>query len=254
MRRLFGMSALVVGVSVLLTTTASAKDPEGRVVNSKPKRVVKRLVDTVPGETTPTEATPTEATPTDATEWTSAGATPADTTRTEATPADAMPTEAVPTEATPTETSSTEAGQTTTGKVTDEPAPVMEPKLVRTFEDIQVTDEEKRRAAAGRQAAVAEEQQMSGRIRGLQMLMEKEEQLLAQRMAYAAKLREKGLAANDQKLLNQAEQFERASLAEYLKKVQQFERASVTSGAPDQLRRGPQQPRTSKSPSAPRSR
>ena len=76
---------------------------------------------------------------------------------------------------------------------------------------------------------------MAGRVRGLQLLIAKEEQLLAQRLAYAGKLREKGLAANDQKTLDQAEQFERAALAEYLKKVQQFERTSVTNSSRSSL-------------------
>ena len=129
-----------------------------------------------------------------------------------------------------------------------EPTPVAESTPVRTFEEIQITEDEKRRAAAGKQAAAAEEQLMSGRVRGLQLLIAKEEQLLAQRLAYAGKLREKGLAANDQKTLDQAEQFERAALAEYLKKVQQFERTSVTNSCPEQPRRTPQPPRTSKNP------
>ena len=240
MRRLFGMSALVVGVSVLLTTAVSAKDPEGRVVNPKSKRVVKRVDDAPPAETTPAEATPTEARPLEPTP-------------TEATPTTPTTTDATSTPATPTEATATESGTTTTEEVVSESAPVTEPKVVRTFENIQVTDDEKRRAAAGRQAAAAEEQQVAGRIRGLQMLIEREEQLLAQRLAYANKLREKGLAANDQKVLDQAERFERAALVEYQKKVQQFERASVTNSVPDQLRQSPP-PRTSKSPTAPRSR
>ncbi len=112
-----------------------------------------------------------------------------------------------------------------------------------------MTEEEKLRAAAGKQAATAEEQQMAGRVRGLQVLMEKEEQLLAQRMAYAARIREKGLADNDQKLLDQAERYERAALAEYEKKVQQFEALRVTNSAPDQTRRAPAPVRSSKNPS-----
>jgi hypothetical protein len=217
MRRLLGLFALVVGVSLLLTTTASAKDPEGRVVNSKTKRALKKLADPARDGTVPTEGVPTEATPA------------------EATPTDASPTE-------------TGQAQESTGGTTE----AAEPTVIRTYENIQVPEEEKRRAAAGRQTAAAEEQQVAGRIRGLQLLIEKEEQLLAQRMAYATKLREKGLAANDQKILDQAERFERAALAEYLKKVQQFERMSVTNSAPEQSRRAPMPPRTSKNQSPPR--
>jgi hypothetical protein len=142
-------------------------------------------------------------------------------------------------------------GQTTDGS-TGEPAVITPGQVTRTFENIQITEEEKQRAAAGKQAAAAEEMQMQARVRGLQTLIAREEQLLAQRLAYAAKVREKGLATNDQKTLAQAEQFERAALAEYQKKVQQFERASVTNSAPDPSRRTPPPPRTSKNPTAPR--
>ena len=79
--------------------------------------------------------------------------------------------------------------------------------------------------------------------------MEKEESLLAQRMAYAAQIRDKGLADNDQKLLDQAERFERAALAEYEKKVRQFETMRVTNGAPEQTRPTPAPVRSSKKPS-----
>ncbi len=48
MRRLFGLFALLVGVSLLVTTTSSAKDPEGRVVNTKMQRSVKKPVEPAP--------------------------------------------------------------------------------------------------------------------------------------------------------------------------------------------------------------
>ena len=227
MRHFFGLFVLVAGLSLLLTTTVSAKDSEGRVVNSKTKRALKKLVDPPRDETVPTEGTPAEATPA------------------EATPMEATPAEATPTDASPTETGQ---AQESTGETTE----AAKPTVIRTYENIQVPEEEKRRAAAGRQTASAEEQQVAGRIRGLQLLMEKEEQLLAKRMAYATKLREKGLAANDQQILDQAERFERAALAEYQKKVQQFERTSVTNSAPEQPRRAPLPPRTSKNQSPPR--
>lgn len=216
MRRFFGLFALLVGVSLIVTTTSSAQDPEGRVVNTKAKRSVKKPVEPA------REAQPLEATPADA----------------------------KPLEPTPAETG-TEATPPATEQRTDETAPAAEEGVIRTFENIQVTDEEKLRAAAGKQAAAAEEQQMSARIRGLQVLIEKEEQLLAQRMAYAARIREKGLADNDQKLLDQAERYERAALTEYEKKVQYFEALRVTNSAPDQTRRAPAPApsRTSKKPS-----
>ncbi len=239
MRRLFGASVLVVGASLVLSSTAAAKEPEGRVVNTNPKRVVKKLVDTAGAE-----ATPTEPTRSGETRWMRAGAPPEE-------PA---PVRAVPTDEAVVASEPAEFDQPTTENLTDDPLAESTPKVVRTFENIQVTEEEKRRAAAGRQAAAAEEQQMHGRIRSLQMLIAKEEQLLAKRLEYAAQLREKGLAANDQAMLTKAEQFERASLVEYQKKVEQFERASVMSSAPEQSRRGAQPPRTSKNTTVPRSR
>ena len=64
-------------------------------------------------------------------------------------------------------------------------------------------------------------------MRGLQALMQKEEQALAQRLAYAGKLRAAGLAKNDQKMLDQAEGLERQALDYYQKRVKQFEAASI---------------------------
>jgi hypothetical protein len=80
---------------------------------------------------------------------------------------------------------------------------------------------------------------MAGRVRGLQQLIEREEQLLVQRMTYAAKLREKGLTTNDQQLLDQAERYERAALAEYQKKVRQFETMSVMPATSERQGRAP---------------
>jgi hypothetical protein len=216
MRRLFGLFALLVCVSLLATTTLSAKDPEGRVVNTKANRPVKKQVEPPPAEARPLAATPTDAKPL------------------EPTPAEAR----------------TEG----TAPATEEPAagvsPAEDGAVIRTYENIQITEEEKLRAAAGKQAAAAEEQQISGRVRGLQVLMEKEEQLLAQRLTYAARIRDKGLTDNDQKLLDQAERLERAALAEYEKKVQQFETMRVTNSAPEQTRRAPTPAvRSSKNPS-----
>ena len=105
--------------------------------------------------------------------------------------------------------------------------PAAEGEVIRTFEEIKTTDEEKRRAAAAKATATAEEQAMAGRIRGLQAAIEKEEQLLAQRLEYASRVRAKGLTDNDQKLLDQAEKYERAALVEYEKKVRHFEAMRV---------------------------
>ena len=58
--------------------------------------------------------------------------------------------------------------------------------------------------------------------------MQKEEQALAQRLAYAAQLRAQGLTKNDQKLLDQAEAVERQALDYYLRRVKQFESTRVS--------------------------
>ena len=105
---------------------------------------------------------------------------------------------------------------------------------------------------AAKATATAEEQAMAGRIRGLQAAIEKEEQLLAQRLEYASRVRAKGLTDNDQKLLDQAEKFERAALAEYEKKVRHFEAmrvANPTSEAP--TRRPATAPQTTRSTKKP---
>ena len=99
---------------------------------------------------------------------------------------------------------------------------------IRTHENIETPLEERQRAAAAAQAASAEEQQVSSRVRGLQLLMQKEEQALAQRLAYAAQIREQGLTKNDQKMLDQAERIERAALDYYQKRCQQFEQTTIS--------------------------
>jgi hypothetical protein len=186
--------------------TATAKDPEGRVVNRKPTRSVKNAAEPVRGEPRTLEPTPATPVPTD---------------------------------------EATEGSQPMADQPVTDAAEAGEGEVIRTYEDIQITDEEKQRAAAAKKAAMAEEQQMLGRVRGLQTLIEREEQLLSQRLAYAAKIREKGLADNDQKLLDQAERYERAALAEYQKKCQQFERMSVIDNTPERSRRAPTPARSS---------
>ncbi len=123
---------------------------------------------------------------------------------------------------------------------------------VRTHENLDVTPEEKRRAVAAQQLASAEEQRIASQMRGLELLMKKEEQALAQRMAYAGKMRAQGLAKNDQKLLDQAEKLERQALDYYLKRVKQFENASVKSSEAS-MKLQQKQTRSTKSSSAYRS-
>jgi len=117
---------------------------------------------------------------------------------------------------------------TTTVPVQDPPA--TEFNATTDAPAAEVSPEDKQRAAVAQQAATAEEQRVAAHVRQLEIIMAKEEQTLAQRMAHAAKIREEGLAKNDQKLLDQAEQVERQSLDYYLKRVQQLENHKVTGG------------------------
>ncbi|MCU0958615.1 MAG: hypothetical protein MUF48_00795 [Pirellulaceae bacterium] len=203
MRRLCVPLTLLVAVSSMIVATATAQAPPGRVVNPNAARSVKK---TAP----PAPARPAPARPTPAPE-----------------PMEALPQE-MP-----------EAPEELIQEEGEELAEITAGEVKRTYEQMQVTEDEKRRAALAQQQAAAEEQQMAGRVRGLQQLIEREEQLLVQRMTYAAKLREKGLTTNDQQLLDQAERYERAALAEYQKKVRHFESMSVVPATPPQQGRAP---------------
>ncbi|MFW6171144.1 MAG: hypothetical protein ACODAD_11685 [Planctomycetota bacterium] len=102
-----------------------------------------------------------------------------------------------------------------------------EPVTERTQEVVDPSPEEKQRATAAQHAASAAEQQFAAKVQKLQTLMKKEEQDLAQRLAYAARLRNQGLEKSDQALLKQAEQFERRALEYYQKRVEQFEKLRI---------------------------
>ena len=128
---------------------------------------------------------------------------------------------------------------------TDQGAQQQAGPTVTTQETLEPTPEDKQRAVAAQQVASATEQKLAAQVRGLQALMEKEEQALAQRLAYAAKIRAQGLAKNDQKLLNQAEQFERQALEYYQKRVQQFENLQL---APEPSSSNARQPSRSTKP------
>lgn len=91
-----------------------------------------------------------------------------------------------------------------------------------------VAPEEQRKAAAATQAATAEEQKITQRIRWVEAQLQREEQLLAQRLAYANRLRAAGLEKNDEKVLQQAEQYERQSLAAFQQRITQFEKMLQT--------------------------
>lgn len=194
MRRLCGPLTLLVAVSLMITATATAQAPPGRVVNPNAAGSVKKPAPAAPARPAPPRPVPVQE-----------------------------PIEAAPQEIPQAPEELIQDGE--------DLAEITQGEVKRSYEQMQVTEEEKRRAALAAQQAAAEEQQMAGRVRGLQQLIEREEQLLVQRMTYAAKLREKGLTTNDQQLLDQAERYERAALSEYQKKVRQFEAMNVVPAA-----------------------
>ncbi len=251
MRRVWGFGMVLAGVSLGMLSMASAQEPAGRVVNGKTKSsVVKPLRPATDGNR-PLEPAPTEPAPLEKLEPVTDGAE----TRSSGRVTDEMTGE------TPSEMSSevpsempSEMPSEVTSEVTgEETTPVAEGEVIRTFEEIKTPEEEKRRAAAAKATATAEEQAMAGRIRGLQAAIEKEEQLLAQRLEYASRVRAKGLTDNDQKLLDQAEKYERAALVEYEKKIRQFEAMRVAAPSETQVRRPVAAPSTSRSAPATRS-
>ena len=79
------------------------------------------------------------------------------------------------------------------------------------------------------------EQQMMAKIRSYQAQLEREEKVLSQRMAYAAQLRRQGLEKKDQRLLDQAEQYERKALAAYQGRVKLFEKTNLNPGSGERV-------------------
>ncbi|MEO2045914.1 MAG: hypothetical protein ABGX16_05010 [Pirellulales bacterium] len=77
------------------------------------------------------------------------------------------------------------------------------------------------------EVANGNEQQVMARVRGYQLVMEREEKVLSQRMAHATKLRQQGLQNKDQKLLDQAEQYERQAITAYQRRIKQFEKTEL---------------------------
>lgn len=202
MRRVCGPLTLLVAVSLMITASARAQTPPGRVVNPTTAGAAKKATPPAPARPTPARpAQPRLAPVVD------------------------------PVEAELRELAEAPGALLQDGDEEEELAEITSGEVKRTYEQMQVSEEEKRRAAVAAQQAAAEEQQMAGRVRSLQLLIEREEQLLVQRMAYAGKLREKGLTTNDQQLLDQAERYERAALTEYQKKVRHFESMSVMPAA-----------------------
>lgn len=88
----------------------------------------------------------------------------------------------------------------------------------------QVSAAEQRKAVVATQTASAEEQKVAQRVRYVELQLKREEQLLAQRLDYANRLRTAGLQKNDEKVLQQAETYERRSLAAFEQRVAQLEK------------------------------
>jgi hypothetical protein len=235
---------VLAGVSLGMLSMASAQEPAGRVVNGKTKSSVVKPLRPTTDENRPLEPAPSAPAPLEKLEPVADEAN---------TGSSGRLTDEV-SEGTTSEGTTSEVTDETTSDVTgEESTPAAEGEVIRTFEEIKVPEEEKRRAAAAKATATAEEQAMAGRIRGLQAAIEKEEQLLAQRLEYASRVRAKGLTDNDPKLLEQAEKYERAALTEYEKKVRQFEAMRVANPNEVQPQLQSQTRRPATSPSTTRS-
>jgi len=119
-----------------------------------------------------------------------------------------------------------------------------------------VAAEEQRKAAAATQAASAEEQKIAQRVRWVETQLQREEQLLTQRLAYANRLRAAGLQKNDEKVLKQAEEYERKALAVFQQRLAQYEKLlPITTGGTSPTSSKKKTSSTSgKSSSAPRAR
>ncbi len=111
-----------------------------------------------------------------------------------------------------------------------QPTRSVQPAPAQQSSSIPVTADQQRRAAIAQQTAVAEEKKVALRVRWVEQQMQREETLLAQRLAYANKLRQNGLTKNDQKILDQASQYERQALAAYQSRVEQFEKVLQSTG------------------------
>ena len=68
-----------------------------------------------------------------------------------------------------------------------------------------------------------DEQQVMSRVRGYQSQLQREQQLLEQRLKQADQLRRRGLQSKDQRVLDQAERYERQAMAAYEQRIKQFE-------------------------------
>ena len=114
------------------------------------------------------------------------------------------------------------------------------------------------RRPAGQQPGFDDEKLVMVRVRGYQTQLAREEQILNKRLAEADRLRQRGLQQKDQRLLDQAERYERRSLAAYQQRVQYFEHQRFSSvGVPpgsSRAGRQVQDPSRTRRSSVPRSR
>lgn len=81
------------------------------------------------------------------------------------------------------------------------------------------------------------------RVRAYQSQLQREEQLLQQRLLQADKIRQQGLQKKDQRLLDQAERYERQAMAAYQQRVKQFEVRNIGTTGRQPAARTPAQQR-----------
>jgi hypothetical protein len=93
-----------------------------------------------------------------------------------------------------------------------------------------------------------DEQQVMARVRAYQSQLQREEQLLQQRLKQADQLRQRGLQSKDQRVLDQAERYERQAMAAYQQRIKHFEGRNLGTPTKQPAARTPA-PRRSYTPS-----
>jgi hypothetical protein len=94
------------------------------------------------------------------------------------------------------------------------------------------------------QQAIDNEKQVMARIRAYEAQLRREEQLLQQRLAQANAIRQQGLQKKDQRLLDQAERYERQAMAAYQQRVKYFEGRTIGSTTQQPAARTPTRQQT----------
>ena len=86
---------------------------------------------------------------------------------------------------------------------------------------------DQRQATVMQKAAKKTEQVILGRISAYERELQTAAAQLEKHLAHAESLRQRGLQANDQKLLQQAEQYERRAMAQYEQSIKYFDQRSA---------------------------